>query len=214
MLRILKNKKINEIHNIDDLKIVLNQFKTIHIDLGTGNGKYIYDLAVKDPCTLYIGIEPTASNLYEYSKKANKNKLNNLIYVISSIENLSDDLNGLADKVYINFPWGSLLEVIVKDLPELLNKISLLGKSKSEFHFTFAYSAIHEPVEIEKRNLPILTEEYLFTNIKEIYLKAGLSVESCINITPQEVNKFGTLWARKLFLGKSRDVYKIISIKN
>lgn len=213
MLRILKNKKIIEINKIEDLNTAINQYKEIHIDLGTGNGKFIYDLAVKDPNNLFIGIEPIASNLYEYSKKANKNKLNNLIYIISSIENLGDDINGMADKVYINFPWGSLLEVIVKDLPELLNKISLLGKSGSEFHFTFAYSAIHEPVEIEKRNLPILTEEYLFTNIKKIYFKAGLSVETCINITPQEVNKFGTLWARKLFLGKSRDVYKIISKK-
>lgn len=213
MLRILKNKKISEINKIEDLYNSLNQFKEVHIDIGTGNGKFIYDLAVKNPCALYIGIEPTAINLYEYSKKANKNKLNNLIYIISSIENMDDDLYGMADKVYINFPWGSLLEVIVKDMPELLNKISLLGKTGSEFHFTFAYSTIHEPIEIEKRNLPILTEEYLLTNIKEIYLKSGLLVESCINITPIEVNKFGTLWAKKLFLGKSRDVYKIISRK-
>ena len=212
MLRILKNKKISEINKMEDLFIPLSQFKEIHIDIGTGNGKFIYDLAVKNPYILYIGIEPTASNLYEYSKKANKNKLNNLLYIISSIENMDEDLNDMADKVYINFPWGSLLEVIVKDMPKLLNKISSLGKFGSEFHFTFAYSTIHEPMEIEKRNLPILTEEYLL-NLKEIYLKAGLYVESCINITPLEVNKFGTLWAKKLFLGKSRDVYKIISRK-
>jgi 16S rRNA (adenine(1408)-N(1))-methyltransferase len=213
LLKILKNKKITEVNNLEDLYCALDQFKEIHIDIGTGNGKFVYDLAIKDPYTLFIGIEPTASNLYEYSKKANKNKLNNLIYVISSIENLEDDLNGLADKIYINFPWGSLLEVIVKDMTALLNKISLLGKIGAEFHFTFAYSTIHEPMEIEKRKLPILTEEYLYNNIKEIYSKAGLVVESCINIKPLEVNRFGTLWAKKLFLGKSRDVYKIISRK-
>ncbi len=213
MLRVLKNKKITEINKIEEITNSLNYFKEIHFDLGTGNGKFIYDLAIKEPNILFIGIEPTASNLYEYSKKANKNKLNNLVFIISSIENIGDDLNGLGDKVYINFPWGSLLEVIVKDMSELLNKISMLGKSGSEFHFTFAYSAIHEPVEIEKRNLPILTEEYLFTTIKEMYLKSGLKVESCVNLTSQEVNRFGTLWAKKLFLGKSRDVYKIISRK-
>lgn len=213
MLRILRNKKINEIDN-EYLLELLSNYRELHIDLGTGNGKFVFDLALNNPDIMYIGIEPTASNLYEYSKKANKNKLTNLIYIITSIENMGDELNGLADKVFVNFPWGSLLEVVVKDIPELLSKISLLGKSEAEFNFTFAYSTIHEPVEIEKRNLPILTDEYLLKNLQEIYLKAGLIIEVCSNLKPQDINKFGTLWAKKLFLGKSRDVYNIISRKS
>lgn len=213
MIRILKSKKIIEIDN-EFLQDQLNIYKELHIDLGTGNGKFVYELALNNPDILFIGIEPTASNLYEYSKKANKNKLDNLIYIITSIENLDDELNGLADKVYVNFPWGSLLEAIVKDMPELLGKIALLGKNGSEFNFTFAYSTIHEPVEIEKRKLPILTDDYLKFKLSEIYKQAGLIIEVCTNLKPQDINKFGTLWAKKLFLGKSRDVYNIISKKS
>ncbi|MDD2370789.1 MAG: methyltransferase domain-containing protein [Firmicutes bacterium] len=210
MLRILINKKIEELDNINDL---LEQYKYINIDLGTGNGKFVYDLAKKNPNTFYIGIDPTASNLFEYSKKAQKYKIKNIIYIISSIENLNDDLNNLADIVYINFPWGSLLEGIVKDMPEILNKISLLGKSGAEFNFTFAYSSLHEPAEIEKRQLPILSTDYLLSDLTEIYKKANLKIVSCIDLTPPEINVFGTLWSKKLFLGKSRDVFRIISHK-
>lgn len=189
-------------------------FDELIIDLGTGNGKFVYDMAINNPDILFIGIEPTASNLYEYSKKVNKNKLNNLIYIITSIENLGNDLNGIADKVYINFPWGSLLEAVVKDMPELLGKIAQLGKKEAEFNFTFAYSTIHEPNEIEKRNLPLLTDDYLMTKLTDIYKYAGLIIQTCTNLKPQDINKFGTLWAKKLYLGKSRDVYNIISKKS
>lgn len=191
-----------------------SNYSEIVIDLGTGNGKFVYDLALNNPDILYLGIEPTACNLYEYSKKANKNKVNNLIYIITSIENMDDELNGLAEKVYVNFPWGSLLEAIVKDIPELLGKIALLGKKGAEYNFTFAYSTIHEPVEIEKRNLPILTDDYLKSKLSAIYKEVGLIIETCTNLKPQDINKFGTLWAKKLFLGKSRDVYNIISKKS
>ena len=213
MLRILKNKKIIEIDVVNFHKLI-NEYSGVQVDLGTGNGKFVFDLAMRNPEIMFIGIEPTAVNLYEYSKKANKNKLNNLIYIITSVENMGDELDGLADKVYINFPWGSLLEAVVKDMPLLLGKIALLGKSGAEYNFTFAYSTIHEPVEIEKRNLPILTDDYLKSRLSEIYKKAGLIIESCTNFEPQEINKFGTLWAKKLFLGKSRDVYNIISRKS
>lgn len=191
-----------------------SNYSKIVIDLGTGNGKFVYELALYNPDILFIGIEPTASNLFEYSKKANKHKVNNLIYIITSIENMDDVLNGLADIVYINFPWGSLLEAIVKDMPELLGKIALLGKKGAEFNFTFAYSTIHEPVEIEKRKLPLLTDDYLKLKLSEIYKEAGLIIETCTNLKPQDINKFGTLWAKKLFLGKSRDVYNIVSKKS
>jgi 16S rRNA (adenine(1408)-N(1))-methyltransferase len=213
LLKILKNKRITEIEN-EHFQDLVNNYRELHIDLGTGNGKFVYDLALKNPDKLFVGIEPTASNLYEYSKKANKNKLNNLIYIITSVENMGDELNGLADKIYVNFPWGSLLEAVVKDIPDLLGKIALLGKIGAEFNFTFAYSTIHEPVEIEKRNLPLLTDDYLKLNLSEIYKAAGLIIEKCTNLKPQDINKFGTLWAKKLYLGKSRDVYNIISRKS
>ena len=193
---------------------LFNNYNEIYIDLGTGNGKFVYDLAINNPAIFFIGVEPTAANLLEYSKKVNKNKLSNLMYVITSIENLGDDLNGVADKVYINFPWGSLLEAIVKDIPELLGKIAQLGKKEAEFNFTFAYSSIHEPNEIEKRNLPLLTDDYLMTKLTDIYKYAGLIIQTCTNLKPHEINRFGTLWAKKLFLGKSRDVYNIISKKS
>lgn len=210
MIKILKNKNIVEFLDLDSY---IKKYKTIHIDLGTGNGKFIFDLALKNPEILFIGIEPIASNLLEYSKKAQKNKLENLIYVISSIENLGTELNGLGDVVYVNFPWGSLLEAVVKDMPEILNKISALGNDLSVYNFTFAYSSIHEPSEIEKRGLPILTEEYLLVNLREIYKQASLEIIKCDNLKAQDINKFGTLWAKKLFLGKSRDVYRITSKK-
>lgn len=211
MLKLLVNKKLIEINNFDEK---ISAYDQVLVDLGTGNGKFIYDMAAKDEKNLYIGIEPTAENLFEYSKKTSKNKIRNLVFLISSIENLGSELDGKADMVYVNFPWGTLLEAVVKDMPELLRKISNLGKEGSVFSFTFAYSNIHEPSEIEKRALPLLSEDYLHNQLRDIYKKAGLEIESCTNLSTLDIKNFGSFWAKKLFLGKNRDVFRIISKKS
>ena len=210
MLKILEGKKIVE---VEDLSVLRKTFHRVIVDVGTGNGKFVYDLALANPDVLYIGIEPAADNLLEYAKKAMKNisrkGSGNLVYLISSVEALDESLAGIADEVYVNFPWGSLLEGVVKGEEAILSRLSMLAKEDAALHLTFSYSSIHEPAEITRRGLPELNEAYIGGELRRRYGGCGLALGSFRVMEDKELKGYGTFWAKRLFLGKSRDVYAL-----
>ena len=60
------------LQGVNTVELSINEFLTkvkmynkVHIDIGTGDARNIYKLAVNNPCTLYIGIYPVKENMYE-----------------------------------------------------------------------------------------------------------------------------------------------------
>lgn len=210
MLKVLEENKIVDWETIGTK---IQGFEKVVVDLGTGNGKFAYDLALKEPNTLVIGIDPVADNLFEYWKKARKNIYRrgkgNLFFVISSIEALTEDLNGIANIVYVNFPWGTLLEGVVKGDEIMMRKIARLGKIGAKLQFSFSYSSIHEPEEIRRRGLPLLSLNYMEIALRKAYARAGIAIESIAEKDGADFKNFGTYWSKILFLGKSRNIYTL-----
>jgi hypothetical protein len=75
------------------------------IDVGTGDGRYVLHVARTSPTWFALGVDACRENLREASRKAPSNAL----YVIANALTLPGELGGMASKVTINFPWGSLL---------------------------------------------------------------------------------------------------------
>lgn len=71
---ILKGTKTVDLSK-DELTEIIGQFDRVHIDLGTGDGRNIYKLAINDQNTFYIGIDPVKENLFDISKKIIKTLL-------------------------------------------------------------------------------------------------------------------------------------------
>lgn len=187
--------------------------KKVIVDLGTGNGRFSYLLAKSMPDAAVIGIDPVALNLEEYWKKARKNLhrkgQRNLLYIIATAENPDPSLQGIAQEIYVNFPWGSLLEGIVKGQPGILKGISSLGQKGTPVHLHFSYSSLHDAGEISRRKLPILTPEYILGDLKEAFRRSGLEILSLRTMEEEELKAFGSHWSKILYLGKSRDVYAL-----
>ena len=75
-MRILKGTKISVIDRNEFLKTI-GESKRVTIDLGTGDGRFVYQNALENPSNFYIGIDPAASQMEDYSKKSLKRKLKN-----------------------------------------------------------------------------------------------------------------------------------------
>src|SRR5688572_14426358 len=90
------------------------------IDVGSGDGRFVYEHARRDPSSVYIALDPDAKALAEYAyraaRKPARGGVANAIFVVASLEALPPELIGLADQVYVNFPWGGLLRGLL--LPE------------------------------------------------------------------------------------------------
>ena len=210
MPKILKDKEIIE---IDSIKSLLEGYGQVIVDLGTGNGKFAYKEAIKNQNIFYIGIDPIGENIIKYYKKKKKKlkryNLKNLVFVISPIQDIDEDLFNLVDDIYINFPWGSLLEGIVKGEEKLLKNIYSLAKDGGNIHLTFTYSSIYEAGEIERRCLPLLSLEYIDIILRDEFMAMGINILDYGYLEEYKLKSFGTLWSKRIYLTKDRQVYYI-----
>ena len=70
------------------------------VDLGTGNGRFVYKSATKNPDSFYIGVDPSEKQLKEYSRKAVRKKLPNIIFCLGSIEILPKELRLVSKELF------------------------------------------------------------------------------------------------------------------
>lgn len=205
-MRILKGSKISEI-NKDEFHKLIEKFHHLTIDLGTGDGRFVYQNALANPSNFYIGIDPAASHMEEYSKKSLKRKLTNALYVVVSIEHLDTDLNGLADELFINLPWGSLLSLLMSGDDNTYEKISNLIKIGGTLNIILGYSKESEPGETQRLGLGEINEEVIRDKIINGFKKVGLESTKLELLETANLKEFKTTWAKKLTFGKSRPLY-------
>lgn len=212
MIRIVDGKNIVQ---LTDLEGYISGYNSIEVDVGTGEGKFIYTKAQQNPEIFYIGIDPVAENMYEYSSKAKKkssktSEYRNVLYVVAAVENLPSELNNVASKIYVTLPWGSLLEGIAKADSNVLKSLRNMAKtSGSQFEFCFTYDTLYEPSEIKNRGLPELNISYVEIDLRQKYKEHGFLLEDSRILSAEELRKYPTKWARKLGFGRGRAVYLI-----
>jgi len=80
----------------------------LHVELGTGKGKFITQLAEENPEINFIGIEAQQDVLYYAALKAREKNLTNVRLLVFDINQVLDIFApGEVDRFYINFcdPW-------------------------------------------------------------------------------------------------------------
>lgn len=207
---ILKGKKTIE---IDDLTPLIKPYETVIVDIGTGNGRYPYTYGKNHPEAFAIGIDPAGDNMVDYSvksqKKPAKGGLSNVLFTIASVESLPDLLYNIGHQVTVNLPWGSLLEGIVKGEDAVLKGIVKVGRNNSTFSTIFSYTHLHESGEIDRRDLPELSLDYIKAHLQPIYEKAGIIIDAVTIIDNEALKDLNTLWAKKLMVSKKREIFSI-----
>jgi len=193
-------------YNLNNLKFDKNI-----LDIGTGDGRYIYKSALNSQSTLYIGIDP-ASNLKEYQREINRKKLNNAILINSSIENFNPNINNFFDQINIILPWGNLLKYVVTVDTEFFSKIFNWLKKDSKLEIIFGFNEELEEKQTKRLNLSELTEiEISFIKDKYLNLK-GFELIEFKELTNKDLNNFETTWAKKLSFGANRK-YLYVNLK-
>lgn len=82
----------------------------IHVEIGMGKGKFIMELAMKNPNINYVGIEKYSSVLLRGIQKMNamEEPLSNLVFIRFDAEHITEIFGQEeVDKIYLNFsdPW-------------------------------------------------------------------------------------------------------------
>lgn len=80
----------------------------LHIEIGMGKGKFLMELAEKNPDISYIGIEKYSSVLVRALEKMEEKPLNNVHFIRMDAEYIPQVFDkGEVDQIYLNFsdPW-------------------------------------------------------------------------------------------------------------
>ena len=82
--------------------------RPIRIEIGMGKGKFIHELAEKNPKVNYIGIERYSSVLLRALQKMEAFPVPNLLFIRMDAENITEVFDtGEVERIYLNFsdPW-------------------------------------------------------------------------------------------------------------
>lgn len=209
-MRILSGSSINNISEIE-FENIIKGYQSLIIDIGTGEGDFVYKNAKLNPNNMYIGIDTSADSMKEFSlksaKKPEKGGLKNVMYVIGNACDLPDILTCKADKIYINLPWGSLRDGIIKGEHDFLSNIRKISKENATLEIRISYCDQYEKQEIHSRQLPELTLAYFNDVIKDIYKNFDIHIKQISVINNEDLKRLDTKWAKKLGFGKQREAY-------
>ncbi|MBR6469517.1 MAG: tRNA (guanosine(46)-N7)-methyltransferase TrmB [Lachnospiraceae bacterium] len=89
-------------------KQVFGNDAPIHIEIGMGKGRFITQLAEKNPDINFVGIEKYSSVLLRAVQKMEANELKNLVFIRMDAEYITDVFDrDEVDRIYLNFsdPW-------------------------------------------------------------------------------------------------------------
>ena len=89
-------------------KEVFGNDHEIHIEIGMGKGRFIYEMAEKNPDINYIGIEKYSAVLLRAVQKMEEEPRENLIFIRMDAEMITEVFDsGEVGRIYLNFsdPW-------------------------------------------------------------------------------------------------------------
>lgn len=185
----------------------LHSFEKVAMDLGTGDGRFIYKRAIGDPNTLYIGVDSSRKSLEIYAKKSVRDRLLNVLFVVDSLETMTDEFTRTVDELYIILPWGSLLKHLVHPTPNYINKLFNYLKPTGRLIIILGYTADAEPSEVDRLDLETLTSDLINTKMGPLYKAVGFRLVEIKQLDKKLLHAFESTWCKRLSFGNDRPIF-------
>ncbi len=159
------------------------------IDVGTGDGRYVLHVARTQPTCFVIGVDACRDNLRKVSRKVGPNAL----YVIANALALPGELGGMASKITINFPWGSLLTGLLDGDLRLLEGLLAIARPGAVLEIGLNAGALSEAG---------YTLESGGARVRQALYKGGFDVGDLVRLDARELRQCHTTWAKRLAYGR------------
>jgi hypothetical protein len=175
--------------NVNELKEQLTNYNRIHLDLGTGDGRYARTLAARHPDWFIIGLDSCRENL----RKQSRATLQNLLFVIASAQDLPRELQGCVSSLTINFPWGSLLGSLLAGDPMLMQGLERISRPDASVELRLNGGAL-----AEAGTTPGAGTDAIYHHLHW----AGWRVSNPVMLDTRGLREFPSTWAKRLAFGR------------
>lgn len=178
------------------------EYATVAIDVGTGDGRFPYQLATDDPQRFAIGIdalaEPMGERAATAARKPARGGRPNVVYVHAAVKAPPEELAHVADEVYVQLPWGALLEGIVRARTEVLAGIARICGPGARVTVTLNGEIWEESTPTRYADLPVPTPAYVAEIVAPGFADVGIALDPARYATAAEAKELATTWARRL----------------
>jgi 16S rRNA (adenine(1408)-N(1))-methyltransferase len=178
------------------IRQLAGQHERLHIDLGTGDGKYAVQRARQDPGTAVIALDTCLDHLHGAARR----HPHNLRFVSHDALSWPIGLFPVASVVTVNFPYGSLLRGLVEGDPGLMNRLDTLLGPGSRLEVRINESAL-----VAGELDPVTAPE---TIVRALCQVPGLRLARRA-MTQVELRAFPSSWAKRLGYGKATTAWLI-----
>jgi 16S rRNA (adenine(1408)-N(1))-methyltransferase len=146
----------------------------------------------------------------ESAGKAVRRTLDNVLFVQAPVERLPPELAGLADRITINFPWGSLLTAVALPDPGVLSAIAGLGRAGAGLTMLINMSVFDDAAYCARLGFPSPPVFADAGRTRSAFRQAGIEVTRLI---PDVADvPYRTTWGQRLIKGAQRRVLQLDAV--
>jgi 16S rRNA (adenine(1408)-N(1))-methyltransferase len=157
------------------------------LDIGTGDGRFVQHAAQHDPALVAVGIDACREQLRAVSRSGP----DNAVFLIATAAALPSELAGIATRITVNFPWGSLLHGLLDG--SLAPELARLGRPGAQLEIRLNGGALSEAgVDLERGA----------EQVRIALRDTGFVVRRPTWWGTAELRAFPSTWARKLAFGR------------
>lgn len=172
------------------------------VDLGAGDGRWLYRLARAHPDWCGLALDASAAGLREVSRRAarpaGRGGAPNAWFLRAAVDALPEALHGLADEIHVHFPWGRLLEVMLRPEVETLARIGGMARGGAALCVRVNLSVLSRPAVCARLALPSMGHQDIEARLRVEYAAAGLDLGAVRRVTRLP----DTSWGRRLSSGR------------
>ena len=185
------------------------------VDIGTGDGLFVYQSARLNPGKFYIGIDANVRPLEKISEKIHRKPAKggapNVLFIQSAVEDLSEELNNVADEIHVHFPWGSLLKAVAAGEEQALRNLRRICTPEALLEIVIGLDDSRDRSEITRLGLAPFTIELIDTVLVSKYRAAGFTITERGSLPASEWPEFKTSWAKRLRGKDTRPITYLIA---
>ena len=187
----------------------------IVVDIGTGDGLFVYQSARQNPNKFYIGIDANIRPLEKISEKIHrkpaKGGVPNVLFIQSAVEDLPTELDGVADEVHIHFPWGSLLKAVATGDIGVLGNLRSICAPDALLEIVIGLDPARDQSEITRLGLRSFSVEVIDGELVPHYKAAGFEIKERGSLAAGDWPEFKTSWAKRLKGNDARPIVYLIA---
>jgi 16S rRNA (adenine(1408)-N(1))-methyltransferase len=131
------------------------------------------------------------------------------LYVRAAVEDLPVELTGVAERITVVLPWGSLLAAMAGPSSSALPRVRALCQPAARLTVLLGIDPVRDRTECLRLGLPAIDLAYLRGPLAQAYAAAGFESVSARALTAADLAHWPSTWIRRIGRDPARRLFQL-----